>query len=65
MNKTFILSKPNAIGDVVVALPMATLLKQLQPNCKIIFIGRGYTKDLLNKYQDIDEILDWAEIEKR
>jgi len=50
-----IISKHNQIGDVTFALPLASAIKKLYPNCYIIFIGKEYTKDLIKNYCDIDE----------
>lgn len=63
-NKRIVLSKVNQIGDVIFALPLAYLIKQAEPSCQIIFLGRGYTKALIQSCLDIDEFADWEEIFK-
>ncbi len=60
--KRILISKPTALGDVMVALPMATLLKKMDPTCHISFLGRKYTRDLIEHYQDVDQFLDWEEL---
>lgn len=57
--KRILISKPTALGDVMVALPMATLLKKMDPTCHITFLARNYTRDLIEHYQDVDQFLDW------
>ena len=62
--KTIIISRTDSIGDVVLTLPMAQLLKQKFPDCKIIFLGKTYTKPVLECCVNIDRIICWDEIEK-
>lgn len=57
--KKILISKPTALGDVMITLPMATLLKKMDPSCHIVFLGRQYTRDLIEQYQDVDQFLDW------
>ena len=63
-NKRIVLSKTNQIGDVIFALPLAYLLKQAEPSCTIIFLGRAYTQGLINSCLDIDEFADWESTQK-
>ena len=44
MSRTFLISRPDAIGDVVLTLPMAGRLKQLFPGCRVLLLGRNYTR---------------------
>lgn len=64
-NKRIVISKVNQIGDVLFALPIATALKQHEPSCTIIFLGRAYTKALIEHYKDVDEFEDWELIQKQ
>jgi len=59
-----IISRTDGIGDVVLALPMAGVLKELFPNCKIIFLGRTYTKPIIDCCENIDQFIAWDEIIK-
>lgn len=61
-NKRIIISKVNQIGDVIFALPLASALKQKDPSCTIIFLGRAYTEALIEHYADVDEFADWEAI---
>lgn len=63
--KTIILSRTDKIGDVILTLPMVVFLKQLYPGCRIIFIGRSYTRPVLQCNTQIDMILCWDELEKQ
>lgn len=57
--RTFIISRTDAIGDVVLTLPMAGLLKELYPGSRVLFLGRAYTAEVVKASEHIDEFLDW------
>lgn len=59
MPERIIISRTDSIGDVILTLPMATLLKQLLPGCTVIFLGSSYTKDIVACCPDVDEFYDW------
>ncbi len=61
--KTFIISRTDAIGDVVLTLPVAGVLRSLYPSARIIFLGRSYTKEIIKACEHIDEFLNWDELE--
>jgi heptosyltransferase-3 len=42
--RTFLVSRIDAIGDVVLTLPVGGQLKLLFPGCRVILIGRTYTQ---------------------
>jgi heptosyltransferase III len=60
--QTIIISRTDSIGDVVLTLPIAHVLKHKFPNCKIIFLGKSYTKPVLECCVNIDQIVCWDEI---
>lgn len=60
--KTFIISRTDSIGDVVLTLPVAGILKGHFPDCKIIFLGRNYTKPVVECCEYVDEFISWDEI---
>jgi len=62
-NKTILISRTDSIGDVVLTLPCCVWLKRQFPNCKILFLGNTYTKPVLACLQEIDEVIDWKEIQ--
>jgi len=57
--KRIILSRTDSIGDVILCLPMAGVLKELYPTCTIIFLGRGYTEDVIKLSDYVDQFLNW------
>jgi heptosyltransferase III len=58
---TFIISRTDAIGDVVLTLPMAGVLRSLYPQSRILFLGRSYTRDVVAACVHIDSFLNWDE----
>jgi heptosyltransferase III len=58
-NSTIIISRTDSIGDVILTLPMAGIIKKQYPDCKIIFLGKAYTRDIVNCSEYIDEFADW------
>lgn len=57
-----ILSRTDSIGDVVLTLPMAGVLKQQFPGCYIIFLGRKYTRPVIEACMHVDLFVDWDEV---
>jgi heptosyltransferase-3 len=58
---TFIISRTDAIGDVVLTLPVAGVLRSLYPAARILFLGRSYTEDIIAACEHIDGFLNWDE----
>lgn len=56
---TFIISRTDAIGDVVLTLPVAGVLRSLYPSARILFLGRSYTKDIIDACEHVDSFLNW------
>ncbi|PIP54257.1 MAG: glycosyl transferase family 9 [Bacteroidetes bacterium CG23_combo_of_CG06-09_8_20_14_all_32_9] len=59
-----IISRIDKIGDVVLTLPLAGYLKIVFPECYIIFLGRKYTKPVIDACTNIDEFADWDNLSK-
>ncbi len=60
MNKNFqniLIVRTDRIGDVVLSLPLTTIIKNKYPNAEISFLLRDYTKDLLYKHPAVDKVL--------
>ena len=62
--KTFIISRTDAIGDVVLTLPVAGVLRSLYPSARILFLGRAYTRDIIDACVHIDGFLDWDQLKE-
>lgn len=57
--KTIIISRTDAIGDVILSLPLAGVLKKENPNLKVIFLGRNYTEDIIKSSNFVDKFISW------
>jgi ADP-heptose:LPS heptosyltransferase len=62
--KRCILSRTDSIGDVILSLPMAGILKQMFPGCHIIFLGKNYTRDIVSLSTHVDEFISWDDLSK-
>lgn len=59
-----IISRTDGIGDVILALPVAGVLKELNPEYEIIFLGRSYTKAIIESCEHVDRFVAWDTLEK-
>src|SRR5690242_428033 len=55
MIKRILLIRPDKIGDLVLTLPMATVIKEAMPDAHVAFLVRDYTAPLLALAPDVDE----------
>ena len=55
--KNILIVRTDRIGDVVLSLPLAELIKKHYPECKVSFLVRNYTKDILFNHPSIDNVL--------
>ncbi len=62
--KRIIISRTDSIGDVILSLPMAGVLKQNFPDLTILFLGKNYTRAIVESSKHIDQFVDWDEIQK-
>lgn len=58
-----IISRTDSIGDVLLTLPMCVWLKENFPNTQLIYLGKKYTRPVINCFSVIDQFIDWSEIE--
>ena len=63
--KNILISRTDAIGDVILTLPLVGLLRRRYPNAKIHFFGRSYTQDIIAACTNVDQFHDWSLIEKK
>jgi heptosyltransferase III len=61
-HKTFLLSRTDSIGDVVLTLPMCGWIKQHVPGARIVFLGKTYTEAVIRSCPDVDTFLNWDEL---
>jgi heptosyltransferase-3 len=62
--KRIIISRVDAIGDVVLTLPLAGILKEKYPDATIIFFGKTYTNPVIDACRFIDEFINYNDFEK-
>lgn len=53
-----IISRTDSIGDVVLTLPVATVLKNHFPDIKIAFMGKAYTRPVIEACTSVDVFID-------
>lgn len=53
-----LISRTDSIGDVVLTLPLAGMLKQFLPGVKIGFLGKKYTAPVINACEFVDSFID-------
>ena len=58
-----ILSRTDSIGDVMLTLPMAGLLRQHFPGVRITFLARRYTEPVLRCSHHVDQIITLEELQ--
>ena len=59
--KKIIIVRTDRIGDVVLSLPMAEIIKNKFPDCHISYLVKEYTSSLLDDNQFIDEVINVIE----
>ncbi|KOY87240.1 hypothetical protein AD998_14730 [bacterium 336/3] len=59
-----ILSRTDNLGDVILTLPIAGFLKEQDPKNEVYFIGKSYTRPIIEACQFVDKFLDKDEILK-
>jgi lipopolysaccharide heptosyltransferase III len=55
--RNILIVRTDRIGDVILSLPLAEIIKRHYPTCKVSFLIREYTKDILFNYPFIDEVI--------
>lgn len=60
--KHILISRTDNIGDVILTLPMASILKKNFPQVKISFLARNYVRDVVALCSHVDEFVNWDEL---
>jgi len=55
--KNILIVRTDRIGDVILSIPMAEIVKKKYPDCKITYLIRDYTRALLDGNSFIDEVI--------
>lgn len=62
MIKRVLISRTDSIGDVILTLPLAGIIKKFLPETEVHFLGRGYTIPIIASCKHVDGIWNWDEI---
>ncbi len=60
--KTILLSRDDNLGDAVLLIPAAGLLKQQYPDSRILFLGRSYQRAIIESCRHFDGFIGWDEM---
>ena len=63
LGKRLVISRTDNLGDVILTLPLLGYLKSAIPDLKIFFIGKKYTKSIIDQCVFVDQFLDRDEVE--
>jgi heptosyltransferase III len=61
--KNILIVRTDRIGDLVLTLPLAGLIKRQYPNSKVTFLVREYTKSIVNNHPFVDEVIVLKEVD--
>ncbi|MEG1499197.1 MAG: glycosyltransferase family 9 protein [Bacteroidales bacterium] len=59
-----LIQRTDNLGDVLLTLPLAGLLKEKYPLARIGFMGKAYTKDLIESCPYVEEFIDGDQVQK-
>lgn len=62
--KRIIISRTDSIGDVVLTFPMCFWIKQNFPEIELVYLGKEYTKPVIESCSVIDKFINWDEIQQ-
>jgi heptosyltransferase-3 len=62
--KHILINRIDAMGDVVLQLPTCIYLKQLYPDVTISFLGRTYTKPVIDACKAVDHFINYDELKE-
>lgn len=60
---TILISRTDSIGDVVLTLPLAGVLKERIPSCRVVFLCAAYTRPVVDVCENVDKVLDWSALQ--
>ncbi len=55
-----VVSRSDGIGDVVLTLPLAGVLKERFPDCHVLFLGSAYVRPVVELSRHVDRFVDWT-----
>ena len=59
--ENLLIVRTDRIGDVILSLPLAEIVKRNYPSCKVTFLVREYTSSLVENNPFVDQVLFFKE----
>lgn len=63
--KNIIISRTDSLGDVILTLPLAGAIKKQNPDIRVLFLGRSYSRSVIEISEFVDVFINFDEIEKQ
>ncbi|MBN3034908.1 MAG: glycosyltransferase family 9 protein [Bacteroidales bacterium] len=60
-----LISRTDSLGDVLLTLPVAGMIRCMMPSAEILFMGMDYTRPIATSCVHIDRFIDWGQISNR
>ena len=60
--QSIIISRTDNLGDVVVTLPLAGYIKSILPETKVYFLGKSYTRSVIEASRFVDQFIDKEDV---
>ncbi len=60
--QNIIISRTDNLGDVVVTLPLAGYIKSVVPDSKVYFVGKSYTRMVIEASNYVDQFIDKQDV---
>ncbi len=57
--RRILVSRTDRIGDTVLTLPLCGMLKEKFPGVEIAYLGRAYTRPVLEACPHVDQVVEW------
>jgi ADP-heptose:LPS heptosyltransferase len=57
--RRILLCRSDRLGDVILSLPCAVLLKRMFPGCRILFLARSYPAPVIYMLSQVDDVIEW------
>ena len=62
--RKILISRTDNIGDVVLTLPLAGIIKKNLPDTTVAFLGTDYSEAVIRKSKHVDEFHNWSLLQK-
>lgn len=60
--KSIIISRTDNLGDVMLTLPMTGYIKAVSPKTQVFFLGKSYTRSVIEASEFVDKFIDKAAV---